>query len=378
MDNDANTIERLGRDKTALQGQVGELQARIRNLEAQVIYEHNILLLWCIFLAILCLDALGCSDAWCILLLNQSIKIQIHITVYLLVCRPKSHLKEFVISDCIPIWIKITIHETILLIVYVLLTAADDSGAPADQCGGPDSGRAFPVQRAAAGDGGQAAGDAGARVHQDARGVHGPWPAHATQGGDWGPQGSPGGGGKEVRQAVGCRLGWRNWVGDSGVYAWVAVGCMLGWWWRGYGGIYAEWWWGVHRVVHDGGTLLRLNQNHLYMGWFAQLVEINCTGLEFCLLLHCLALVREGIFWVCKNSNYTPRRVWECVYCSHSVCRALVCRLIMIQVGWVNYQRFPISYVIGMKWKNVIYIKCRCATHSYKPINQHILVLCAL
>jgi len=153
----------------------------------------------------------------------------------------KGNLKEFVFFYCVPIWIKISIHETLILIVYQLLTAADDSGAPADQCGGPDSGRAFPVQRAAAWDGGQAAGDAGARFHQDARGVHGPWPAHATQGGDWGPQGSPGGGGEEVRQAVGCRLGWWWWVGDSGVYAWVAVGCKLGWrWLSGYGGIYAR------------------------------------------------------------------------------------------------------------------------------------------
>ena len=38
MDNDAGTIERMSRDKTELQGQVGELQAKIRNFEGQVRY----------------------------------------------------------------------------------------------------------------------------------------------------------------------------------------------------------------------------------------------------------------------------------------------------------------------------------------------------
>ena len=36
MDNDAHTIEKLSGEKSLLQGQIGELHARIRTLEGQV------------------------------------------------------------------------------------------------------------------------------------------------------------------------------------------------------------------------------------------------------------------------------------------------------------------------------------------------------
>ena len=36
MDNDAHTIEKISGEKSLLQGQIGELQAKIRTLEGQV------------------------------------------------------------------------------------------------------------------------------------------------------------------------------------------------------------------------------------------------------------------------------------------------------------------------------------------------------
>ena len=41
MDNDAHSIEKISAEKSLLQGQIGELQARIRTLEGQVIYPYS-------------------------------------------------------------------------------------------------------------------------------------------------------------------------------------------------------------------------------------------------------------------------------------------------------------------------------------------------
>ena len=43
MDNDAHTIEKISAEKSLLQGQIGELQAKIRTLEGQVSRQNYLL-----------------------------------------------------------------------------------------------------------------------------------------------------------------------------------------------------------------------------------------------------------------------------------------------------------------------------------------------